>query len=182
VASEIKITSYPWLKASLRDVSTHIDVSTPANTIVFIPRASNHTLISVSWKAESLRAAKYAIKVAKMANADIFFMHTVVNPPYGDPGSGGMMISAYIKEATELAELWYINAGNMASEQGVKFTAETVLDVASAADSIVNYAENKKADLIVIGTKGRTGLKRLLLGSVASWVLTHASCLVLISK
>ena len=57
--------------------------------------------------------AKYAIKVAKMANADIFFMHAVVNPPYGDPrseGSGGMMISAYIKEATELAELWYINA------------------------------------------------------------------------
>ena len=36
------------------DVSTHIDVSTPANMIVFMPRASNHTLISVSWKAESL--------------------------------------------------------------------------------------------------------------------------------
>jgi nucleotide-binding universal stress UspA family protein len=47
----------------------------------------------------------------------------------------------------------------MASEQGVKFTAETILDVASAADSIVNYAESTKADLIVIGTKGRTGLK-----------------------
>ena len=117
-----------------------------------------------------------------MANADIVFMHAVVNPPYGDPRSGEMMISAYMKEATELAELWYINAGNMASEQGVKFTAETVLDVASAADSIVNYAENKKADLIVIGTKGRTGLKRLLLGSVASGVVTHASCPVLITR
>jgi len=70
----------------------------------------------------------------------------------------------------------------MASEQSVKFTAETVLDVASAADSIVNYAENKKADLIVIGTKGRTGLKRLLLGSVVSGVVTHASCPVLIAK
>jgi hypothetical protein len=56
----------------------------------------------------------------------------------------------------------------MASGQGVKFMAETILDVASAADSIVNYADSKKADLIVIGTKGRTGLKRLLLGSVAS--------------
>jgi nucleotide-binding universal stress UspA family protein len=93
-----------------------------------------------------------------------------------------MMISSYIKEATELAELWYINAGNMASEQGVKFTAETILDVASAADSIVNYAENKKVDLIVIGTKGRTGLKRLILGSVASGVVTHASCPVLVLR
>ncbi len=42
-----------------------------------------------------LELAKYAIKVAKMANADIFFMHAVVNPPHGDPRSGGMMISAY---------------------------------------------------------------------------------------
>jgi nucleotide-binding universal stress UspA family protein len=130
----------------------------------------------------SFRAAKYAIKVAKMANAEIFFMHAVVNPPYGDPRSAGIMISAYIKEATDLAELWYINAGNMASEQSVKFTAETILDVASAVDSIVNYADGKKADLIVIGTKGRTGLKRLILGSVASGVVTHASCPVLITR
>ena len=78
--------------------------------------------------------------------------------------------------------MWYINAGNMASKQGVKFTAETVLDVASAADSIVNYADGKKAGLIVIGTKGRTGLKQLLLGSVASGVVTHASCPVLITR
>ena len=104
----------------------------------------------------SFRAAKYAIKLAKMANAEVFFMHAVVNSPYGDPRSRGMMISAYIKEATELAELWYINAGNMASEQGVTFTAETIFDVASAADSIVKYADGKKAGLIVIGTKGRT--------------------------
>jgi nucleotide-binding universal stress UspA family protein len=64
----------------------------------------------------------------------------------------------------------------------VKALAETILDVASAADSIVNYAESKKADLIVIGTKGRIGLKRLLLGSVASGVVTHASCPVLVTR
>jgi nucleotide-binding universal stress UspA family protein len=130
----------------------------------------------------SFRAAKYAIKIAKMANAEIIFMHAVVNPPYGDPRSAGIMITAYIKEAEELAELWYVKAGNMASNAGVKFMAETILDVASAADSIVNYAESKKADLIVIGTKGRTGLKRLLLGSVASGVVTHARCPVLVTR
>jgi nucleotide-binding universal stress UspA family protein len=130
----------------------------------------------------SFRAAKYAIKIAKMANAEIIFMHAVVNPPYGDPRSAGIMITAYIKEAEELAELWYVKAGNMASNAGVKFMAETILDVATAADSIVNYAESKKADLIVIGTKGRSGLKRLLLGSVASGVVTHARCPVLVTR
>jgi nucleotide-binding universal stress UspA family protein len=94
----------------------------------------------------------------------------------------GIMITAYIKEAKEHAELWYLNAGNMASNEGVKFTTETILDVASAVDSIVNYAESKKSDLIVIGTKGRTGIKRLLLGSVASGVVTHASCPMLVTR
>ncbi len=70
----------------------------------------------------------------------------------------------------------------MASGQDVKFMAGTILDVPSAADSIVNYADSRKADLIVIGTEGRTGLKRLLLGSVASAVVTHANCPVLVTR
>ena len=52
----------------------------------------------------------------------------------GTLGVLGIMITAYIKEAKELAELWYINAGNMASKEDVKFMAETIVDVASAAD------------------------------------------------
>jgi nucleotide-binding universal stress UspA family protein len=139
-------------------------------------------IVPLDGSDSSFRAAKYAIKVAKMADAEIIFMHVVVNPPYRDARNAGIMITVYIKEAKELAELWYLNAGNMASNEGVKFTTETILDVASAADSIVNYAESKKADLIVIGTKGRTGIKRLLLGSVASGVVTHASCPVLVTR
>ena len=49
-------------------------------------------------------------------------------------------------------------------------------------DSIVHYAEGKNTDLIVIGTKGRTGLKRFLLGSVASGVVAHAKCSVLVIR
>jgi nucleotide-binding universal stress UspA family protein len=78
--------------------------------------------------------------------------------------------------------MWYMKVGDLASKNGVKFSAETILDVVSAADSIVNYAENSKADLIVIGTKGRTGIKRILLGSVANGVVMHANCPVLVTR
>jgi nucleotide-binding universal stress UspA family protein len=54
--------------------------------------------------------------------------------------------------------------------------------VASIADTIVNYAESKNVDLIVMGTKGRTGIKRFLLGSVASGVVAHAKCSVLVVR
>ena len=130
----------------------------------------------------SFSAAKYAIKLAKMANAEVLFMHAVVNPPYIEYRAAGQMITTYIDEAKRQAEMWYMKVGDLASKNGVKFSAETILDVVSAADSIVNYAKSNKADLIVIGTKGRTGLKRILLGSVASGVVTHASCPVLVTR
>jgi nucleotide-binding universal stress UspA family protein len=139
-------------------------------------------IVPLDGSDSSFRAAKYAVKIAKMANAEIIFMHAVVNPPYGESRGAGIMITAYIQEAKQAAEMWYMNAGNMASKEGVKFMVETILDVASAADSIVNYAESKNADLVVMGTKGRTGLKRLLLGSVASGVVSHAGCPVLVTR
>lgn len=52
----------------------------------------------------------------------------------------------------------------------------------SPADEIVRFAEQASADLIVVGTHGRSGAIRLLLGSVAESVVRHASCPVLTVK
>jgi nucleotide-binding universal stress UspA family protein len=46
----------------------------------------------------------------------------------------------------------------------------------------VDYAEKNKVDLIVVGTRGRSGFTKLLLGSVASGVVTYASCPVMVVK
>jgi nucleotide-binding universal stress UspA family protein len=109
-------------------------------------------------------------------------MHAVVKPPYVEYKGAGLVIVAYIDEAKRQADKWYQDLGETAKQQGVKFSTETILDVTSAADSIVKYAQNKKADLIVIGTKGTTGVKRFLLGSVASGVVSHAKCSVLVVR
>jgi nucleotide-binding universal stress UspA family protein len=49
-------------------------------------------------------------------------------------------------------------------------------------DAIVRIAEEEKIDLVVVGSHGRTGLPRLLMGSVASYVVSHAPCDVLVVK
>lgn len=54
------------------------------------------------------------------------------------------------------------------------------LDKDTAA--IVNYADGKKPELIVVGTNDRTGLKRLLLGSVARGDVTHANCPLFVTR
>jgi nucleotide-binding universal stress UspA family protein len=52
----------------------------------------------------------------------------------------------------------------------------------STAAAIVNYAEKEKVDLITIGTRGRTGITKMLLDSVASAVVTYAHCPVIVVK
>ncbi len=65
-------------------------------------------------------------------------------------------------------------------DKSVKFEHRLVLG--SAADDIVRVAEEEKADLIVIGTHGRTGLMRVLMGSIAESVMRLAQCPVLTVK
>lgn len=130
----------------------------------------------------SFKAARRAIEFAKMANAEVIFMHAVVNPVYVEYQGADQYIRAYIEGARTLAESWFAQVGIAATKQDVKYRTDIILDVASPADSIVNYAEKANADLIVIGTKGRTGLKRVLLGSVAGGVVTHATCPVLVVR
>lgn len=52
----------------------------------------------------------------------------------------------------------------------------------SPADEIVRFADNQQADLIVLGTHGRTGLRRVLMGSVAEAVVRRANCPVFTFK
>jgi len=130
----------------------------------------------------SFKAAKYAIKIAAMSKAELVCVHAIINLPYDQFAAGGVAVAQYLNESKRLADTWYERVKTDASKQGVKATGETILDVASPADSIINYAEKKGVDLIVIGTKGRTGLKRFLLGSVASGVVAHAKCPVLVVR
>jgi len=57
-----------------------------------------------------------------------------------------------------------------------------VLEVRSITDSLTSYSESHNVDLIVMGSRGFGGFKKLLLGSVASGVSQHSKCPVLIVK
>lgn len=61
-------------------------------------------------------------------------------------------------------------------------TIRTLVATADPRVAIVEVATNESADLVVIGSHGRTGLRKLLLGSVSSHVVSHAPCSVLVVK
>jgi nucleotide-binding universal stress UspA family protein len=142
-------------------------------------------LVPIDGSDWSFRAAKYAIKIAKMANAEIVCVHAVVSLPataYANVHAG-VLIPRYIEESKKEAQKWYDEVHIIAEKAGVvRVSAETILDVFSVADAIISYAERNNVDLIIMGTKGRTGLKKFVLGSVASGVISHANCPVLVVR
>jgi len=68
------------------------------------------------------------------------------------------------------------------SLQGQGVEVETLAREGDPADAILDVAEEKNADLIVVGNKGMTGAKRFLLGSVPNKVSHHAPCSVMIIR
>jgi len=69
----------------------------------------------------------------------------------------------------------------ISQDEGVDFSFSVVYDP-DPSKGIVNFANSNNFDLIVIGSHGRTGLRKRILGSVAYGVVEHAKCPVLIMK
>lgn len=87
----------------------------------------------------------------------------------------------YILSDDERVDNTRKNLRSELAKHGIEGAQTTVL-VGSPGVEIVNYAREVNADLIVIPSHGRTGLKHLLLGSVAERVARHAPCPVLILR
>jgi len=62
--------------------------------------------------------------------------------------------------------------------RGAGFKAETAVEVGDVRERILDSASEWRADLIVLGSHGKRGLQRFLLGSVAEFVARHARCSV----
>ena len=91
-------------------------------------------------------------------------------------------VNDILDKSKQEAKKWFDDVEKKAAARGVKLKVEMIASPASVVPAIVDYAEKNKVDLIVTGTKGRSGFAKLLLGSVAAGVVTYASCPVMIVK
>jgi nucleotide-binding universal stress UspA family protein len=67
------------------------------------------------------------------------------------------------------------------NEKDIQIKSQTIASI-NIAGGIVNFAEENNIDLIVIGTRGLSGFKKLLLGSVAADTISYAHCPVMVIK
>ena len=124
-------------------------------------------------------AWKLAQRVAETLQSELVLVHAFVPPPiYGDP----LVISAdKTWEVYEKAQQWVAEALDKAAAQAKDkgVTVRPIMRTGSPAQEIVDLARSEQADLVIMGTHGRGGMSRVLLGSVADRVIRLAPCPVL---
>ena len=136
----------------------------------------------------SMMAADYAVMLAKQNGAQLIALNVIVSQLGYEYSAGafGLVTPNAIKnvldKSKQEAQKWFDDIGKNAVANGVKLSTEVVASPTSVVPAIVDYAEKNKVDLIVVGTRGRSGFTKLLLGSVASGVVTYASCPVMVVK
>ena len=89
-----------------------------------------------------------------------------------------------IENANQRARDWFNRIEDMikVKNPNIKVSTKVILTGIAVYGEIIQYADQENIDLIVIGTRGKSGVKKLLLGSTDSGVVTYADCPVLVIK
>ena len=125
-------------------------------------------LVAVDGSNASMNATDHATSISKGFNAELYALHVI----HGDVETS---------ELRNEGEEYLNNVKTKANEKNIQVKTE-IISSKDISGGILDFAEENNIDLIVIGTRGRSGFKRLLLGSVASHVATYAHCSVLVVK
>src|SRR5437762_10147383 len=135
--------------------------------------ALKNILFATDFSAASDAAAPIAIQIARHYGAKVYGVHVNRFDDYtaAAPNAWAAMAEAAEKETKE-------DAGRL-NEQFQGIEHEAVIGEGNIWEVVSNLIKEKEIDLVVLGTRGRTGLGRALLGSVAEQILRQAPCPVL---
>jgi nucleotide-binding universal stress UspA family protein len=126
-----------------------------------------------------MRAAEYAISIAKALSAQILVVF-VIDEIVLEQIAKSTERERVEKELKEDGQRYVNYAVGLAEKEGVK--ASSLIANGRPFEQIVHMAKGLNTDLIVMGTYGRRGADRILLGSVAERVIEFAPCPVLVIK
>jgi nucleotide-binding universal stress UspA family protein len=115
------------------------------------------------------RAVDLAIEIAKLSEAKLYAVHAIDLEGHhskNHPGAEGKGATAYIEKIGRVANV----------------EVESIILEGNPANEIIDFAEKNDIDLIVMGTQGKTGIQRFLIGSVSENVVRHSERAVLVVR
>jgi len=137
-------------------------------------------LVPLDFSPHSAKALETAIELARHFDGRIHLLHSY--PIYvGAVAPYGMVVpESFDRECREAAANELAKWAEKVRSAGIP--VETTVTPIPPSEGIVSTAEEIGADLVVMGSRGLTGLKHVVLGSVAERTLRHCECPVLVVK
>jgi nucleotide-binding universal stress UspA family protein len=146
--------------------------------------AIHSILVATDFSAASEEATAYAFRLARTLGARVYLMHVVPESDVQVMRALGGHLQSQIDPDT-LVQTYYTDADKRLSQlvetaQVADLVQERLIVTGQPASEIISWATAKNVQLIIVGTHGRSGLNRVMMGSVAEHVLRLAACPVLI--
>ena len=133
-------------------------------------------LIGVDYSMFSGDVLQAVISQFQPANSEVLVLHVVQPIAFEAPPQMGPGYAPELEEEIKPARELVARVAKELSAAG--FKVEAVVRVGDVRETIIDFASEWRAELIVLGSHGQRGLKRFLLGSVAEFVARHATCSV----
>ena len=140
-------------------------------------------LIGVDDSVHSRAAVEYVRKMAWPKGSEIKVL-SVVQPVFALYSLADVPVPAQTAEQSDAVVRFHQETAARAERelQAAGLKTEAKILTGDPRTELVEAAIAEKADLLIVGSHGRTGIARLLMGSVASYVVTHAPCSVLVVR
>ena len=146
-------------------------------------------LVPIDGSEPSFHAARVAVNIANKFNSELIIIYVVVSPSKSEYANlTGLVtpkqIDMIIENEKKESRNWFKKIEDKVKEENsnIKISMKVLLTGIAIYGEVIQFAQQENIDLIVIGTRGRSGIKKLLLGSTASGVVTYANCPVLVTK
>ncbi|MGH9986695.1 MAG: universal stress protein [Nitrososphaeraceae archaeon] len=144
--------------------------------------AVSKVLVGIDGSDHSFRAAQYALEISKKYVAKLIAVTVTYMPAKSRVSQQEQLeVGAGLSEMDK-AKRWFESFTQSARQNKIDLKTELVNSQRPVDYVILEYAEKEGVDLIVIGTRGRSGLSKIVLGSVASGIVTYSHSPVLVVK
>lgn len=140
-------------------------------------------LIAVDDSPHSARAVRFVTRMRWPAGSRVIVANVLVpalTPPVAGVESGVPLLIEVTEPQRQQARELVARAEAELREAGI--ATENRIPTGDPREALMRLVQDERVDLVVLGSHGRTGISKLLLGSVSSHVVTHAHCSVLVVK
>lgn len=150
-------------------------------------------LVAIDGSEASMRAADFALSIAVKSKAELTLLYVFYSQlayaytSYLSKVEDSPSIDAILRSAEDQANQWFDIIKDKlknvyANYQNIKIKSDVIITSTSISRAIIDYAEHNMINLIVVGTKGRSAFRTVLLGSITFDVLKYSRCPVMVIK